>query len=466
MPPAHKSSTDVKGNVFVSTPQNLKCWSSPVNDFYCDYVRPPTHDGNENKRVGVAKIPPPMPPPMADGTITSVKTRGNVQRKEKRKKRQYNVRNKNRPKRPLSAYNLFFRYERERIVRESLTDNGRSNVEAKTRSQDKTRTGKRVHRKTHGAIGFAELGKHISEAWKSLDENDRIPYQAEAEKEKECYQRKLGAMTQHAPDGTPGKTMRGAYSTTLEARDSSPVVQKNTNSSYLTEYFDRQHIRCIDIEEGQILQHRSRSYHLPAMSPTVHLPKAHFECFGYFGNERQCAPTSFVPPLPIGPRFPSEHGPHYGYQLPTLNNYEESHEGGPQQDTLHAFSPTFTSHQFNDHNYPPQHPNQRVLKPPGDYLSLKTKSASSGDFAFQCEVCSSAVFSTFQECANHEEECALNIVSSRKSARPLDDGSPCNNKVSQQSYNMSPSLNNKKAEVEEQQQAVEAVMMLKNPIEC
>ena len=28
------------------------------------------------------------------------------------------------------------------------------------------------------------------------------------------------------------------------------------------------------------------------------------------------------------------------------------------------------------------------------------------DFAFQCEVCNNAVFSTFQECAEHEEECA------------------------------------------------------------
>lgn len=52
----------------------------------------------------------------------------------------------------FSAYNVFFKYERERLVRETmLKDNvDKDKVEELIAIRDKTKTGKRVHRKTHG----------------------------------------------------------------------------------------------------------------------------------------------------------------------------------------------------------------------------------------------------------------------------------------------------------------------------
>ena len=71
----------------------------------------------------------------------------------KKKKRQYNIKNPNRPKRPLSAYNVFFKYERERLVREAMLkgdDVDKEKVEEIIAIRETTKTGKRVHRKTHG----------------------------------------------------------------------------------------------------------------------------------------------------------------------------------------------------------------------------------------------------------------------------------------------------------------------------
>ena len=34
---------------------------------------------------------------------------------------------------------------------------------------DKTKSGRRIHRKVHGIIGFADLAKHVGEKWIALD---------------------------------------------------------------------------------------------------------------------------------------------------------------------------------------------------------------------------------------------------------------------------------------------------------
>jgi len=77
---------------------------------------------------------------------------------------------KDKPKRPLSAYNLFFRDEREKL----LTAQGSKNGKPKN-------------------VGFAALAKHIGGKWKELDDEFKKRYTVPAEIEQVRYKVELEA---------------------------------------------------------------------------------------------------------------------------------------------------------------------------------------------------------------------------------------------------------------------------------
>ena len=81
------------------------------------------------------------------------------------------------PKRPLSAYNLFFQQQRRGMLGSSYTP-----------SQDKS---KRKHRKTHGKVSFADMARIISQRWKNLDPQARQELQDQAARNKAEYNEAL-----------------------------------------------------------------------------------------------------------------------------------------------------------------------------------------------------------------------------------------------------------------------------------
>ncbi len=85
------------------------------------------------------------------------------------------------PRRPLSAYNLFFREQRNLLL-------GTTEEEVAGKNPAPSR---RKHRKTHGRIGFADLAKHISQKWRSLKKDDMYIYENEAKIRKKAYDKEV-----------------------------------------------------------------------------------------------------------------------------------------------------------------------------------------------------------------------------------------------------------------------------------
>eukprot|EP00581_Thalassiosira_minuscula_P028364 CAMPEP_0183753386 /NCGR_PEP_ID=MMETSP0739-20130205/2906_1 /TAXON_ID=385413 /ORGANISM="Thalassiosira miniscula, Strain CCMP1093" /LENGTH=308 /DNA_ID=CAMNT_0025989863 /DNA_START=198 /DNA_END=1124 /DNA_ORIENTATION=- len=138
-----------------------------------------------------------------------------------------------RPKRPLTAYNLFYRFKRDKILRarkngdesaetvsliaavpgleehptiantlspQKLNEFRRNEIRAAMKDNIEPKCNRhRSHRKTHGALSFLEMSKHMVASWKSADKFSRSVFDELAEEGRKLYRERVAEYEEVQP---------------------------------------------------------------------------------------------------------------------------------------------------------------------------------------------------------------------------------------------------------------------------
>ncbi len=140
---------------------------------------------------------------------------------------------RDKPKRALSAYNIFFKHTRTRIIN-GLPDDGctpeeatRAAIEAIIANSAKPRA-PRSNRKTHGKIGFGDLARKIGSQWRALDSEQRAIYEHYASLDMERYRSEVSIWKEKKEREALTKTISGGDANNTQSKAESRETSESS----------------------------------------------------------------------------------------------------------------------------------------------------------------------------------------------------------------------------------------------
>ena len=171
-----------------------------------------------------------------DGTTKQSPEKDGNKKQTRRKKKRW-TRPSDKPKRPLSAYNMFFAHERIQLLGDAMPSAAQEAMK------------KKIHCATHRKISFAEMARTIGARWRALGANDKAVYEARARTLKARYlvdvkewrvkQEREERATMTATATTSNTTKSVTMMSTPKAADKGVASNDDTSASRNNPFFNR-----------------------------------------------------------------------------------------------------------------------------------------------------------------------------------------------------------------------------------